>query len=70
MLSWLPWVGRIVETERIYISALSIEHTRPYFELGYGFQNRFFSTGIFASFLNTHFQSFGCKFTIELFRRW
>ncbi|MCR5513352.1 MAG: DUF5686 family protein [Prevotella sp.] len=70
MLSWIPWVGRIVETERIYISALSIDHTRPYYELGYGFQNRYFSTGIFASFLNTRFQSFGCKFTIELFRRW
>ena len=70
MLSWIPLVGRIVETERIYLSALSIEHTRPYFELGYGFQNRYFSTGIFASFLNSQFQSFGCKFTIELFRRW
>ena len=70
MLSWVPWIGRIVETERIYLSALSIENTRPYFELGYGFQNRFFSTGIFASFLNSKFQSFGCKFTIELFRRW
>ena len=70
MLSWVPLIGRIVETERVYLSALSIEHTRPYFELGYGFQNRFFSTGIFASFLNTEFQSFGCKFTIELFRRW
>ena len=70
MLSWLPWIGRIVETERFYLSALSIQHTRPYFEVGYGFQNRFFSTGIFASFLNTNFQSFGCKFTIELFRRW
>ena len=70
MLSWLPLVGRIVETERFYLSALSIQHTRPYFELGYGFQTRYFSTGIFASFLNTQFQSFGCKFTIELFRRW
>lgn len=70
MLSWVPLVGRIVETERFYLSALSIEHTRPYFEVGYGFQNRYFSTGIFASFLNTSYQSFGCKFTIELFRRW
>ena len=70
MLSWIPWVGRIVETERVYISALSIEHTRPYFELGYGFQTRFISTGFFASFLNSKFQNFGCKFTIELFRRW
>lgn len=70
MLSWVPLIGRIVETERFYLSALSIEHTRPYFEVGYGFQNRYFSTGIFASFLNTSYQSFGCKFTIELFRRW
>ena len=70
MLSWVPLVGRIVETERIYLSALSIENTRPYFEIGYGFQNRYFSTGFFTSFLNTSFQSFGCKFTIELFRRW
>ncbi len=70
MLSWVPWVGRFIETERIYLSALSIEHTRPYFEVGYGFQNRYFSTGVFASFLNSTFQSFGCKFTIELFRRW
>ena len=70
MLSWVPLVGRIVESERFYLSALSIQHTRPYFELGYGFQTRFFSTGIFASFLNTQYQSFGCKFTIELFRKW
>ena len=70
MLSWVPLIGRIVETERFYLSALSIEHTRPYFEVGYGFQIRYFSTGIFASFLNTSYQSFGCKFTIELFRRW
>lgn len=70
VLSWIPWLGRIIETERFYLSAMSIEHTHPYFELGYGFKNRYFSTGIFASFLNTKYQSFGCKFTIELFRRW
>lgn len=69
-LTWLPWAGRVIETERLYVSALSIQHTRPYFELGYGFSNRFFSTGIFASFLDCKFQRFGCKFTIELFRRW
>ncbi len=70
MLSWIPLVGRAIETERIYISALSIEHTRPYFELGYGLQNRFFSTALFASFLGYKYQQFGCKFTLELFRRW
>ena len=69
-LSHLPLIGRYFETERIYLSALSIEHTRPYYEVGYGFTNRFFSTGLFASFLGGHFQKFGCKFTIEIFRRW
>lgn len=70
MLSWFPWIGRIIETERFYLSAMSIEHTHPYFEIGYGFKTRYLSTGFFANFLNTRFQSFGCKFTIELFRRW
>ena len=69
-LGWIPLVGKMVETERLYLSALSIEHTRPYFEIGYGFTNRWFSTGIFASFMNSKFEKIECKFTIELFRRW
>lgn len=69
-LSWTPWIGRFIETERLYFSALAIEHTRPYFELGYGFKCRYFSTGIFASFLNTNYNKFELKFTFELFRRW
>jgi hypothetical protein len=50
--SWLPFFGHYIEKERIYLSALRIEHTRPYFELGYGLTNRFFSIGLFSSFLN------------------
>lgn len=69
-LTWVPLVGRVIEMERVYISALNIEHTRPYFELGYGFTTRYLSTGIFTSFLGGKFESFGCKFTVELFRRW
>jgi len=70
LLSWMPWVGRFMESERLYFSALGIEHTRPYFELGYGFKTRYFSTGVFTSFLNTRYQGFEFKFTFELFRRW
>jgi hypothetical protein len=70
MLSWLPFVGNMVETERLYLSALNIKHTRPYIELGYGFRTRYFSTGLFAGFLGTQHHSFSCKFTFELFRRW
>ena len=68
--SFVPFVGRYVERERIYLSTLSIAHTRLYSELGYGFTCRYFSVGFFASFFNTQFQETGAKFTFELFRRW
>ena len=68
--TWLPLLGRIIEKERFYFSALSIEHTRPYYELGYGFSTRFVTIGLFTSFLNGEFQKFDAKFTFELFRRW
>ena len=68
--TWLPLVGRYIESERAYFSALLIQHTRPYFELGYGLTNRYFSAGVFASFLNTRFYEFGTKFSVELFRKW
>ena len=66
----LPLVGRYIERERIYLSSLIIQHTRFYNELGYGFTNRYFSIGLFASMLNAKIQEVECKFTVELFRRW
>ena len=69
-LSFVPFAGRYIERERIYLSSLSVAHTRLYSELGYGFTCRYFSMGFFASFLNTQFQESGAKFTFELFRRW
>jgi len=65
-----PLIGRYVERERVYWSALSIAHTRMYSELGYSFTCRYASLAFFASFLNTRYKEFGCKFTFELFRRW
>ncbi len=71
LLTQMPWVGRLVETERIYASVLQIEHiSTPYVELGYGFTNRYFSIGLFSNFVNRKFHEFGSKFTFELFRRW
>ena len=70
LLTWMPILGRYIETERLYLSSLQIQHTRPYFELGYGFTTRYFSVGLFGSFLNGSFHEFGSKFTIELFSRW
>lgn len=69
ILSWLPWIGKFMEMERIYVSALNVETIHPYIELGYGFTTRAFSMGIFGS--NGHGnRTFGVKFGIELFRRW
>lgn len=70
LVSRIPLIGKYVETERLYASVLNIQHTRPYFEIGYGFTNRYFSIGAFGSFLNGNFQEFGCKFTFEMFSRW
>ena len=69
-LSHLPLIGRYIESERLYASALSIQHTRPYFEVGYGLSNRLCSVGLFGSFLGSEFQDLECKITVEIFRRW
>ena len=70
VFSFLPIIGKFIERETIYLSFLSIQHTRPYAEIGYGITNRFVSIGAFASFLNASFKDFGLKFTFELFRKW
>ena len=68
--TWLPYVGKYIEKERFYLSSVLLEKSRPYYELGYGFTNRYISVGAFASFRNTHFDCIGVEFEFELFRRW
>ncbi|MBQ8989975.1 MAG: hypothetical protein IJ067_09815 [Prevotella sp.] len=67
---WVPYLGKYIEKERLYVSAVILDHTRPYTEIGYGFTNRYLSVGLFASFMNRHFQRFGVSFDFELFKRW
>lgn len=69
-LAFTPFIGKYLEAERLYASFLLLDNTRPYTELGYGFKSRYFSIGLFGSFLSASFQDIGCKFTIELFRKW
>lgn len=68
--TWLPYVGKYIEKERLYFSNVIVQHTRPYFEIGYGFTNRYVSLGFFASFYNTKFEKAGITFDFELFKRW
>ena len=70
LLAKLPWVGHIIEMERIYMNTLFVEHLHPYVEYGYGFTNRFFSMGVFLSTRNSSFGEVGCRFAFELFRNW
>lgn len=70
ILSRLPWVGRYMEMERIYINVLFVNQINPYVEYGYGFTNRFFSMGIFAATRNEKFDGIGCRFSFEIFRDW
>ena len=70
VLSWLPWVGRVIEKERIYVSMLGVKYLCPYTEVGYSFTNRVFSMGIFTGFSQRHYEGIGVKFGFELFSKW
>lgn len=70
LLSRIPFVGRLIEMERIYVNTLYVEHLKPYMEWGYGFTNRYFSLGAFMATSNHKFEGVGCRFSFELFRDW
>jgi hypothetical protein len=68
--TWIPYLGKYIEKERLYLSGVQLERSRPYFELGYGFTNRYISVGAFASFRNIRFDRIGVEVDFELFKRW
>ena len=70
LVSRLPFVGRFIEMERIYLNILSVEKITPYNEWGYGFKNRLFSAGAFVAFRNYKYHGVGVRFELELFNRW
>lgn len=70
IFSRIPYVGRLMELERIYMNVLYAERLNPYIECGYGFTNRFFSMGFFSAISNKNFEGIGFRFGFELFRDW
>lgn len=70
LASWLPLIGRYVESERLYTSGLVVKHLYPYTEWGYGVSTRLISLGFFAAFRQGKFDGIGCRFGFELFRNW
>lgn len=70
IFSRIPYIGRLMEMERIYMNVLFVDHLHPYIEYGYGFTNRFFSMGFFMATRNREFDGVGFRFGFELFRDW
>ncbi len=68
--SWVPYLGKYIERERFYFGTAIVERSKPYYELGYSFTNRYLSIGIFAGFNGRKYKEIGVDFDIELFRRW
>lgn len=70
LFSWIPFVGKFIEMERIHISTLDVKGIHPYIESGYGFTTRLFSFGAFIATSQWKFHSAGVKWGFELFRHW
>lgn len=70
ILNRLPWVGSLVERERIYLSALAVRNYSPFVEFGYGLTNRLCSVTTFFGFSPHGYEGFGFRFGFELFSDW
>ena len=66
----IPFFGRYIESERIYVNALRSTQVNPYMEYGYGFTCRLFSMGVFVATNNWKYSGIGFQFGFELFSRW
>ena len=68
--SWVPYLGKYIERERFYFSTAIVERSRPYYELGYSFTNRYVCFAVFAGVSGRKYKEVGFDFDIEIFRRW
>ena len=69
-IAWIPFIGRFIEKERIYINTLDVTRLHPYIEYGYGIATHILSAGMFVGQKNGRFDGFGVRFGFELFRQW
>lgn len=69
LLTRIPGLPRYIQQERLYLNFLRMNNLHFYCEAGYGFATHIFDVGAFVSNINGKFNSFGCKFTFELFRK-
>lgn len=62
----IPFLSRYVVKDRYYIGSLFTDHKPVYTELGYGFGNNYFSTGLFVGFKGFNYYSFGYRIQIAI----
>lgn len=60
--------ARFIKNEAIYGNILFISHLSPYTEYGYGVETPYINIGLFVSFENLEFGSFGYKLAFSLFK--
>lgn len=65
----IPGLTRYMQQERLYLNLLRMSNLPFYCEAGYGFATHVFDIGLFVNNINGRFNTFGCKFTFELFRK-
>lgn len=70
IISKLPFVGKYIETERIYANLLFTEYLHPYLEYGYGIKNKLFSAGLFCAVTGERFEGAGIRLGFEMFKDW
>lgn len=68
-LTRIAGVTRYIQQERFYLNLLKMNNLNFYCEAGYGFATHVFDIGLFVNNINGKFNTFGCKFTFELFRK-
>lgn len=64
-LSRLPYISRIIKTERVYLNLLSVRALGIYAEAGYGFSTHLMDVGVFTGMANNHVFNFGCKVVLK-----
>lgn len=70
LLSRVPYLGKFLEMERLYMNILVTDKLYPYIEYGYGFTNRLFSAGLFCATSNKRYEGMGVRVSLELFKDW
>lgn len=67
LLSRIPWVSRVIQTERVYCNVLSVSLLKCYTEWGYGISTNLVDLGVFTSVSDKQPVRVGFRCALRLF---